>query len=144
MSTEHADTAAAALAQIIAEALRPAIVEAVRAEVHNALEQHAVKPTPRLLTVGEAAERLHVCAETVRRLHRKGALPGVTALGALRFKPEDVERFVESEHGEGRARRSTIPKSDIISRGCGDRRKSLAINNNAGYGVNNAEAEEAE
>ena len=142
MSAEHTDTAATALAQLVAEALRPAIVEAIRTEVREALDAYVAQPAPRLLTVQEAAERLHVCAETVRRAHRKGTLPGVTALGAMRFKPEDIERFIESERGDGS--RSRVPKSDIITRGCGDRRKSLATTKNAGYGVNNAEAEEAE
>jgi excisionase family DNA binding protein len=142
MSAEHTDTAATALAQLVAEALRPAIVEAIRTEVREALVVNAAQPAPRLLTVGEAAERLHVCGETIRRLHRKGTLPGVTALGALRFRPEDIERFLESEHSNGS--RSRVPKSDIISRGCEDGRKLLAATKNAGYGVNNAETEETE
>jgi excisionase family DNA binding protein len=144
MSAEHFAAAANALAQLVAEALRPVVVETIRAEIREALDTRVAQPAPRLLTVQEAAERLHVCPETVRREHRKGTLPGVTALGALRFRPEDLERFIESEHSTRRTRRSTVPKSDIITRGCENGRKTLATTKSAVYGVNNAEAKEAE
>lgn len=144
MSGQQTDAITGVLAQLVAEALRPAVVETIRTEVREALEGSSLQPAPRLLTVQEVAERCHVCEETIRRAHRKSTLPGVTALGALRFKPEDVERFVESKHSTRRTKRSVVPKSDIISRGCADERKSLETMKGTGYGVNIAEAEETE
>jgi excisionase family DNA binding protein len=52
----------------------------------------------KLLTTREAAERLSVSVLTVRNLAEYGALPVVrfTPASRMRFRPEDVERLLES------------------------------------------------
>jgi len=137
MSTEHFDVAANALAQLVAEALRPVIIETIRAEVRDALAAHVSQPAPpRLLTVHGAAERLNVCDETVRRAYRKGELQGVTVLGALRFKPEDIDRALD-------AKREEEPKPISLRGVERTSEKHVATSNDATYVVNNAQAEEA-
>lgn len=88
------DAATAALATLIAEALRPAVVEAVAEAARAALEEREPRPAPPLLDVSQVAERLGCCEETVRRLVKTGQLRAVTSLGHLRFRVEDVEAFI--------------------------------------------------
>ncbi|MCK9463972.1 MAG: helix-turn-helix domain-containing protein [Proteobacteria bacterium] len=92
----NADRSVAAL---LAELLRPAVVEAIRAEVRAALEAHlqaqvATIP-PRLLNVSEAAKIAGVHAETIRRAIRAGRLSATTALGPVRIKPDVLHAFLE-------------------------------------------------
>ena len=92
----HADRSVAAL---LAELLRPAVVEAVRAEVRAVLEaqtQEQVAATPsRWLTVSEAAKIAGVHTETIRRAVRAGRLSATKALGPLRIKPDVLHAFLE-------------------------------------------------
>jgi excisionase family DNA binding protein len=48
-----------------------------------------------VLSVKEAAKGLKVCARTVYRLCEKGALAHVRPGNAIRFRPEDLEQFIE-------------------------------------------------
>lgn len=50
----------------------------------------------RWLTVAEVAERLDVAQETVRRLLRRGELPGmrISKRSGWRVHPEDVDAFI--------------------------------------------------
>lgn len=52
----------------------------------------------RWLTVQEVAERLDVTQETVRRLLRRGELPGmrISKRSGWRVRPDDVEAFIRS------------------------------------------------
>lgn len=58
------------------------------------------------LTEAQAAERLHVCTRTLRRIRQSGAIRfvAVTARTIL-YRPEDIEAFVEQ-----RARLNHIPE----------------------------------
>ncbi|MCL4366718.1 helix-turn-helix domain-containing protein [Patescibacteria group bacterium] len=51
----------------------------------------------RLLKIREAAEILGVNPETLRRWDKEGKLPAVkvSVRGDRRYKPEDIERFIE-------------------------------------------------
>jgi len=83
------------LVHALAEALRPALVDAVANATREAIQAVQPPPSP-LLTVAQVARRLRTCDETVRRLHKRGALLPVTALlPALRFKPEDVDLLID-------------------------------------------------
>jgi excisionase family DNA binding protein len=48
-----------------------------------------------LLSVKDAAKMLKVCARTVYRLCAKAALGHVRLGNTIRFRPEDLERFIE-------------------------------------------------
>jgi excisionase family DNA binding protein len=48
-----------------------------------------------LLSVKDAAKWLKVCARTVYRLCEKGALAHVRLGNTIRFRPEDLEQFIE-------------------------------------------------
>lgn len=53
-----------------------------------------------LLTIDEASARLHFSTKTVRRLIAKGELPALRpsgGLGALRFDPDELERWLETQ-----------------------------------------------
>lgn len=50
----------------------------------------------KLLTVEQLAERLAVNPMTVRRMVNRGQLPAVRIGRAIRFKPADVDAFLES------------------------------------------------
>ncbi len=50
---------------------------------------------PSLLTVGEVAEQLRVCAATVYRLCDQGQLPHVRVLHAIRVDPIDLLAFLK-------------------------------------------------
>jgi excisionase family DNA binding protein len=52
----------------------------------------------RWLTVEEVAERLDVTQETVRRLLRRGELPGmqISKRSGWRVRPDDVDAFIRS------------------------------------------------
>ncbi len=47
-----------------------------------------------LLTLLEAARRLHISRSFMYELIRKGVLPVVRIGGVLRFRPEDVEALI--------------------------------------------------
>ena len=51
--------------------------------------------TPLLMTKDEVAAALQVPADTVTHLHRDGQLPGVKIGKHLRWRPEDVQAFVQ-------------------------------------------------
>lgn len=78
----------------LAEALEPAVVEAVERVTREALARITPEPK-RLLSISEAAERLAVSTDTVRRLEKAGQIKPCRLLGSLRFRPEDIEEFVE-------------------------------------------------
>jgi excisionase family DNA binding protein len=48
----------------------------------------------RLLTIGQVAELLGVCAATVYKWAANGLLPHVRIVNAVRVRPEDLPRFV--------------------------------------------------
>ena len=85
------------LVELLAERLAPVVRAAVEAATTAALAETVGKPPPRLLTVGEVAERLQCCDESVRRFVKAGRLQAVTCLGHLRFRPDGVERFLNDE-----------------------------------------------
>lgn len=49
------------------------------------------------LTVGEAAERLRLKPDTVRRWIRQGRIPGLKIGHILRIREEDLERLLAGE-----------------------------------------------
>ncbi len=49
-----------------------------------------------LFTVNELCESLRISRSTVYRLLRNGDLPAVRVSGCIRFRREDVDRFIES------------------------------------------------
>jgi excisionase family DNA binding protein len=56
----------------------------------------------RLLTTREVAEYIGVSRETVLRRWRDGELPGYRiATNALRFRPSDVEAWLEAKRQQG-------------------------------------------
>jgi excisionase family DNA binding protein len=50
---------------------------------------------PALLTVNDVARTLVVSRDTVDRLVRSGALPTVRVGDRLRFRPEQIDRYLE-------------------------------------------------
>jgi excisionase family DNA binding protein len=50
-----------------------------------------------LLTIDEVRSRLNVSVSTVRRLVRDGKLRAYRVGGRLRFKPEEVASYVDSQ-----------------------------------------------
>ena len=64
----------------------------------------------RWLTVEEVAERLDVTQETVRRLLRRGELPGmqISKRSGWRMRPEDVDAFIRRHF-----RTAEKPQADI-------------------------------
>ena len=50
----------------------------------------------RLLTLDEAAERLHVSRRHAYELHRRGVLPTVSVGRRVRIDPERLEEFIQS------------------------------------------------
>ena len=50
-----------------------------------------------LLTIDEVCSRLNVSISTVRRLIRDAKLPAYRVGGRLRFKPEEVAAYVDSQ-----------------------------------------------
>jgi len=83
------------LATLIAEELKPAIIEAIENVTREALAE-TTPPPLRLLSVASCAERAGVCAETIRRAIRRGDLSVVTSLGRRpRIRPDDLERFLK-------------------------------------------------
>ena len=53
---------------------------------------------PKLLTIKQAAEILNVHVETLRRWDKRGRLKAikVNERGDRRYKPEDIENYLES------------------------------------------------
>jgi excisionase family DNA binding protein len=49
-----------------------------------------------LLTVADVAELLRVSKPSIYRLVRDAGLPAVRPTGDIRFRPEDVEAWIES------------------------------------------------
>jgi len=50
----------------------------------------------KLLTIDEVSERLSVSISTVRRIVREDALPAYRVGGRLRFKPREVEAYIDA------------------------------------------------
>jgi excisionase family DNA binding protein len=51
----------------------------------------------KLLTHEEAADRIGVCAKTLRQLRKQGLIRYVAVTGRLiKYRPEDIEAFIES------------------------------------------------
>ncbi|NLF29714.1 MAG: helix-turn-helix domain-containing protein [Planctomycetes bacterium] len=64
---------------------------------------------------GEVAHVLGVHVEVVRRWWRQGRLPGLKIGGQMRFKPEDLEDWIEEQKADSRPRpplRGTPPMSE--------------------------------
>ncbi len=57
----------------------------------------------RLLEFREVAEYLHVSAPTLYRLIKSRQLPAYKVGGKWKFKPEDIERFLEQHSNFGAA-----------------------------------------
>lgn len=53
---------------------------------------------PKLLTVGEVAERFRLTDETIHRWAREGRLPFVDVLGVKRFRREVIEAIESGEY----------------------------------------------
>jgi excisionase family DNA binding protein len=51
----------------------------------------------RVLTIDEVCSRLNVSISTVRRLNRDAKLPAYRVGGRLRFKPEELAAYVDSQ-----------------------------------------------
>ncbi len=96
-------TADRQFAEVVADLLRPSVVEAVVGEVRQALEAQAERMAtpPRLLSVKEVADIAGVHSETIRRKIKRGELPAVTSLGNhLRIRPADLDQFLTPEQGK--------------------------------------------
>jgi excisionase family DNA binding protein len=78
----------------------------------------ATAPPERLLTVAEAADRLSLAQETVRRSVRDGRLAARKLGGAWRIDPTDLTTWGASPTREGRGTGRTAPPR----RGHGQRR----------------------
>jgi len=65
-------------------------------ERHNTTEYAAVRP---LLTVPELARVLRIGRTSVYRLVKSGSIRPVVVGERLRFRPEDVEAYLERESG---------------------------------------------
>jgi excisionase family DNA binding protein len=53
------------------------------------------EPRPALLTVNEVARVLAISRDSVYRLVRSGALPSVRVGERLRFRPEQIEAYLD-------------------------------------------------
>ncbi len=53
--------------------------------------------TPPAMTVREVAAYLNVNEKTVYRLAQRRELPGFKVAGAWRFRPEDIQTWVEAQ-----------------------------------------------
>lgn len=53
--------------------------------------------SPPAMTVRDVATYLNVNEKTVYRLAQRRELPGFKVAGAWRFRPEDIERWVEAQ-----------------------------------------------
>lgn len=51
----------------------------------------------RLLTIKDVTEKLNISRYTVYQLTKEGKLPVVKLRDCVRYKPEDVEKLLESE-----------------------------------------------
>ena len=73
----------------------------------------------RLLTAREVAERLGVSAETVLRYTRAGELRGIrlpgTTRGRLRYRPEEVEAWLEAHETAAPGREAPATLSDAAN-----------------------------
>jgi excisionase family DNA binding protein len=54
---------------------------------------------PRLLTRAEVAQLLGVSVRSVDRLRKRQLLPAVKVFASVRFREEDVRRFITSQRG---------------------------------------------
>ena len=61
-------------------------------------DEDGVRPDP-LLTVPEAARRLHISRSLMYELVRRGLLPIVHIGRAMRIRPEDVEALIGQPEG---------------------------------------------
>ncbi len=55
--------------------------------------------SPPAMTVRDVAAYLNVNEKTVYRLAQRRELPGFKVAGAWRFRPEDIERWVDDRKG---------------------------------------------
>jgi excisionase family DNA binding protein len=66
---------------------------------HNATGYGPVPTVPeRLLTINELSDRLAISRDTVYRLVRSGALRSVRVGDRIRFRPADIEAYLEDGH----------------------------------------------
>jgi excisionase family DNA binding protein len=65
-------------------------------------------PVEPLLTVAQAAARASMCAETVRRAVRSGALPAARAGRSLRVRPDDLDAWLRRSE-----RPQTAPQTPV-------------------------------
>jgi excisionase family DNA binding protein len=56
----------------------------------------------KLLTRAEVAQLLSVSLRTVDRLRREGILPALKVFTTVRFREEDVRRFISGQQGAAR------------------------------------------
>lgn len=59
------------------------------------------------LTVGDVAAYLAVAEKTVYRLAQRRVLPGFKVAGAWRFRPEDIEDWIQQQKAAGSPDEST-------------------------------------
>jgi len=66
----------------------------------------------RLLTAHEVAERFNCSPKTVYKFASSGALPSIRLGGsrALRFDPQDVQRFLDAGRGNGEGTDKEVAK----------------------------------
>jgi excisionase family DNA binding protein len=62
--------------------------------VHTAT-QYESDPTPPLWTIDDVARRLAISRDSVYRLVRSGALSPLRVGERLRFRPEEIEQYLE-------------------------------------------------
>jgi len=55
-----------------------------------------------LLTVKELADQLHIKPSTIYSWARQGRVPHLKIHGLVRFHPEDIDRWVQSFHIQGK------------------------------------------
>lgn len=82
------------IAQAVAAALEPAILEVVDRAVGQVIEELR-RPPKRLLTLNETADCLSISRATLGRLRREGRIKEFRLLDSPRFRPEDIEEFLE-------------------------------------------------
>ena len=57
--------------------------------------------SPKMLTRNEVAQMLSVSLRTVDRLRKQGILPAIKVFTSVRFREEDVRKFMGQAQGGG-------------------------------------------
>ena len=69
-----------------------------------ASQELVVPDSPPAMTVRQVAAYLNVNEKTVYRLAQRRELPAFKVAGAWRFKPDDIERWIDEQKAEETAK----------------------------------------